>query len=91
MPRGLRRECEAARLLGLGVRIPPGGIDCLFLLSVICCQAQVSATGRSLVQRIPTECGVCDRETSIMRKVCCATRGGGGAMRDWGIFQFRTF
>jgi hypothetical protein len=33
------------------------------LLSVVCCQAQVSATGRSLVQRSPTDCGVpeCDR------------------------------
>jgi hypothetical protein len=30
----------------------------------------VSATGRSLVQRSPTECGVseCDREASIMRR-----------------------
>ena len=25
-----------------------------------CCQVQVSATGRTLVQRNPTECGVCD-------------------------------
>jgi hypothetical protein len=27
-------------------------------LSVVCCQVEVSATGRSLVQRSPTECGV---------------------------------
>jgi hypothetical protein len=26
------------------------------LLSVVCCQAEVSATGLSLVQRNPTEC-----------------------------------
>jgi hypothetical protein len=25
----------------------------------LCCQAEVSATGRSLVQRSPTDCGVC--------------------------------
>jgi hypothetical protein len=37
------------------------------LVSVVCCQVEVSARGWSLVQRSPTECGVskvCDRETS---------------------------
>ena len=28
------------------------------LVSVVCCQVEVSASGRSLVQRIPTEYGV---------------------------------
>jgi hypothetical protein len=40
---------------------------CLFLVSVVCCQVEVSASGRSLVQRSPTEFGVskmCDRETT---------------------------
>jgi hypothetical protein len=27
-------------------------------VSVVCCQVEVSATGCSLVQRSPTECGV---------------------------------
>jgi hypothetical protein len=38
-------------------------------ISVVCCQAFVSATGRSLVQRSPTECAVsmCDREVPTMR------------------------
>jgi hypothetical protein len=43
------------------------GHGCLSLVSVVCCQVEVSATGWSLVQRSPTECGVsnvCDRETS---------------------------
>jgi len=33
------------------------------------CQAEVSATGRSFVQKSPTECGVseCDPESSKMR------------------------
>ena len=30
----------------------------LSLLSAMCCHAEVSATGRSLVQRSPNECGV---------------------------------
>jgi len=29
---------------------------CLSVLNVVCYQAEVSATRRSLVQRIPTEC-----------------------------------
>ena len=41
----------AARLLGLRVRIP--------FVSVVFCQAEVSETCRSLVQRSPTDCGVC--------------------------------
>jgi hypothetical protein len=28
------------------------------VVRVVCCQVEVSATGRSLVQRSPTECGV---------------------------------
>jgi hypothetical protein len=37
------------------------------LVSVVCCQVEVSATSWSLVQRSPTECGVsklCDCEAS---------------------------
>ena len=50
----------------------------LSLVSALCCQVEISAKGRSLVQRSPTEC-VCvsDREASIMRRswptrACCA-------------------
>jgi hypothetical protein len=57
-PRLLRRRSAAECLLGSWVRIPPGAwmfvcCECL------CCQVEVSATGRSLVQRSPTDCGVC--------------------------------
>ena len=44
------------------------GMDvCLFI--VVCCQVDVSATDRSLVQRSLTECAVseCDHEASIIR------------------------
>jgi hypothetical protein len=42
------------------------GHGCLSLVSVVCCQVEVSATSWSLVQRRPTECGVsdCDLEAS---------------------------
>jgi hypothetical protein len=43
----------AARLLGLWVRILPGA---RMSVSYGCCQAEVSATGRTLIQRSPTEC-----------------------------------
>jgi hypothetical protein len=42
-PRGLRRRASAARLLRLWVRIPPGH-ECLSVVSVVCCQVEVSAT-----------------------------------------------
>jgi len=49
-------------LLGLRFRIPTGAWI-FSLLNVVCCQVEVSATGRSLVQRSPTDCGVseCDQ------------------------------
>ena len=31
---------------------------CLSVVSVVCCQVEVSVTGRSFVQRSPTDCGV---------------------------------
>jgi hypothetical protein len=43
------------RIVGLN---STGGHGCLSLVSVVCCQAEVSATSWSLVQRSPTECGV---------------------------------
>jgi hypothetical protein len=66
-PRSLRRGSAAAGLPGLRFRIPPGH-GCLSLVSVVCCQVEVSATGWSLVQSNTTECGVseCDREASVI-------------------------
>jgi hypothetical protein len=58
--RGLRHRSAAERLLRSWVRIPPGGgHGYLSLVQCLCCQVEVSATGRSLVQRSPTECVVC--------------------------------
>jgi len=42
--------------LRLWVRILLGH-GCLSVVSFVCCQVEVSATGWSLVQRSPTECG----------------------------------
>jgi hypothetical protein len=52
------RRSAAERLLGSWVQIPPGVwmFDCC---ECLCCHVEVSATGRSLVQRCPTDCGVC--------------------------------
>ena len=49
---------------------PTGGHRYLSLMSVVCRQVAVPATGRSIIQRSRTECGVseCDREASIMRR-----------------------
>ena len=33
---------------------------CLSVVSIVCCQVEVSSTGRSLVQSSPTDCGVCN-------------------------------
>ena len=46
---------------------------------VVCCQAEVSVSGRSLVQRSLTECGMseCDREATIMWKPWPAGKGWG--------------
>ena len=40
------------------------------LVSVVCCQVEVSALGWLFVQRCSTECGVseCDHESSITRR-----------------------
>jgi hypothetical protein len=81
-PRGQRRGFAAARLLGLRVRIPQEAWKSV--VSVVCCQVEVSATGWSLVQRSPTDCGVSeyDREASIMRRRWsirgCRAKGRGG-------------
>ena len=37
---------------------PGESYGCLSVVSVVCCQVEVSATGRSLDQRSPTDCGV---------------------------------
>ena len=60
------RGSAGTRLWGMTIQIPPGAMDvyCLF----VCCQVEVSAMGRSLVQRSLIKCGVseCDLETSTM-------------------------
>ena len=67
-PHALRCRSAAARLLRLWVRIPPRAQTSV--VSAVCCQVEVCATGWSLVQRSPTDCGtsLCDLETSCMRR-----------------------
>jgi len=53
-------------------------------MTVVCCQVEVSAMGRSLVQRSPTASGVCvcvcDHETSKNRRFW--PTGGCRAMKE---------
>jgi len=82
----LKHRSAATHLLGLRVRIPPEH-GCLSLVSVVCFQVQVSASGWSLIQRNPTECGVsneCNFEPqkgeAMTRKRVQAPWWGGGDM-----------
>ena len=46
-------------LAGIAVSNPAGGMDvCPSLVNVVCCQVEASASGRSLVQKSPTDCFV---------------------------------
>jgi len=56
-------------LLELRVLIPLRNVR-LSLQIALYCQAEFSSTGRSLIQRSSTECGVsqCDLETSQLRR-----------------------
>ena len=65
--RGIRRGSAPASLLGLRVGIQPG--TWVSVVSDVCFQVDVSASGWSLVQS-PTYCGVSesDLETSTMRR-----------------------
>ena len=50
-------------IAGIAGSNPTGGQGCLSALSVVCCQAEVTVKGRSLVQGVSQ----CDGEASIMR------------------------
>ena len=65
------------------------GYGCLSLVNVGCCQVEVSASGRSFVQRSPTECVVseCDIQTSTMMTPKPAR--GVGAMREKKVSSMR--
>ena len=69
-PPGLRRGSAAARSWDCGFE-SRWGHGCLSVVIVVCCQVVVSASGWSLVQRGPTECGgsECYHEFSIMRRL----------------------
>ena len=63
-------------------------------MSVVCWPVKVSASGFSLVQRSPTDCGVseCGREGSTMRRTwptrgCCVMEGGVEVQKI--VYKFR--
>ena len=66
---------ECCVLSGIGlcdglIPCPEMFYECLSVVCVVCCQVEVSATGRSLAQRILTERGVsvCDPQILSMRR-----------------------
>jgi len=59
-----RSKAWVRDLLVSGGSYPAGGVDGLSVVSVVCCQVEVSATGRTLVQGSPTES---DLEGSIRK------------------------
>jgi hypothetical protein len=67
-PRGLRRGCAAARLLGMRFRIRRGSR--MSLSCVVSYQIEVSSTDWSRAHRSPTKCGVsgCGRAASIVSR-----------------------
>ena len=86
------KACVCGRsLAGTGGFESCQGYGCLSLVSVVCCQVEVSATGWSLVQRSSTDNGVseCDRETSIMRRPWPST--GCSSINNSTIQVLRTF
>jgi hypothetical protein len=68
-------------LFGIMVSNPARGHGCLSVVSVVCCQVEVSATGWSLVQRSPTECGV--SKCVIVKLRQRGGRGPLGAVAPW--------
>ena len=72
---GLRRGCAVDRFLGLRVRIPQGT---WVSVSCECCQVEVSAMCRSLVQRSPTNC-------AVLLCVIHKRQEWGGLVRRWAV------
>jgi len=79
--RSKARVC-CCSLAGIAGSNPAKVTDVLSLVSVMCCQVEVPASGCSLVQRIPTKCSAseCVHEAAIMRRLwptrgCCAIGG----------------
>jgi hypothetical protein len=75
-PRVLMLGSAATRLLDFGLRISQV-YGCLYVVFIVCCQVEISASDWSLVQRSPNEYYVskCDCEASTIRKPwptgCC--------------------
>ena len=53
-----KARVNSRSLAGIGGFESHRGHESLSLVSVVCCQLDISATGRSLVKRSPTECVV---------------------------------
>ena len=55
---------------------PAGGHENLSVVSVVCCQVEFCASGRSRVQRSPTECGVSECDLDVPTRGGCDSKSG---------------
>jgi hypothetical protein len=55
---------------------PAGGHGSLSVVSVVCCQVEFCASGRSRVQRSPTECGVSECDLDVPTRGGCDSKSG---------------
>jgi hypothetical protein len=90
-------------LAGIAGSNPTAGHGCLPRVNVVCFQVEFSASGRSLFQKIPTECGVSEHDHEVYRmrrswptRGCCALKEAVvlwprttrvGTVGIWGILQ----
>jgi len=88
----LRRNCLISFIAGSN---PAEGMDVLLSCLLLVVQVAAYATGRSLVQKSPTECVcliVCDPDTSAVWRLgpdvgCCATKNKWHAQFDIHVFK----
>jgi hypothetical protein len=74
-------------LAGIAGSNPAGGRD-MSLASVVCCQVEIYATGRSLVRRSPTERGVSLSVTEEPRRGGLGPPGPSSHEKKYTKFEF---
>jgi hypothetical protein len=83
-----KAEVCGRSLAGIVGSNPARIMDCLSVVSVVCCQVEVPASGWSLVQRSPTECASeCDREAARTGKSVTRKQVEKSHIKKWYVFS----